>query len=155
MKTKILKSPLNMSIRLTLLRLNEQSLALCPLKCLALLMNFLDKIAMKAALQRLVEAGVAPKSGKPIDYDTAATPGNTSGTQVLLLTDEALYLGLNDKLFGHHRIPFETIGKTEVTRERNSATYEAFNTNGELLFRVFVRTARASFIERFRNLGNL
>jgi len=116
-------------------------------------MSFLDKIAMKAAMKRLVDSGVAPSTANPIDYDTAATPGNTTGTEVLLITDEALYYGLNDKLFGHHRIPFETIGRTSVTTERNSATYEAFNHEGQIIFRVFVRTARKSFIDRFRNLG--
>ena len=126
-----------MSIRLTLLRLNEQSLALCPLKCLALLMNFLDKIAMKAALQRLVEAGVAPKSGKPIDYDTAATPGNTSGTQVLLLTDEALYPWRTDVFYhAEGQSQYQSNPHQDYGGHRSWQSYDLFSCFREVLFRL-------------------
>ena len=108
---------------------------------------------MKAALQRLQDAGVAPLTAMPIDYNSAATPGNVLGTGLLMITDEALYFGKNGSLFGHFRIPFDDIGQTVVRRDRNAANYIVIDKTGREVVNLYVRAARKSFIEKFERLG--
>jgi hypothetical protein len=110
-------------------------------------------MVMKAALSRLQKLGLAPKNAKALDYETAVTPGNSTGAGLFLITDEALYFGLHNSLSGHHRIEFSDIGKTKVERLGNSATYSLYRIDSQLLVSLYVQSAKPSFIEKFQLLG--
>ena len=116
-------------------------------------MNFLDKVGMKAALGRLQKSGLAPSTAKAMDYETAAIPGSTTGAGLLLITDEAFYFGLHNSFTGHNRVEFQDIGETKVDRSGKAATYSVYLSDGQLIMRLFVSTARPSFIEKFQKLG--
>lgn len=110
-------------------------------------------MGMKAALGRLQKSGLAPRNATAVDYETSAIPGRTTGAELFLITNEALYFGRHDSLTGHHRIEFSDIGETKVERSGNSATYWLYRRDGQLLVELYVRSARLSFIENFQMLG--
>jgi hypothetical protein len=138
-------------------------------------MSFVDKAGMKVAPGRLQEAVIAPREAKPIEYDTAATPGNTTGTGPFPLTDKALYFGTHSFHISRTRVPiyeegllwaqqhgglihgqrisFDELRVTKVERNGNSSIYELYDKSRTLFVRLDVRTCRRSFGEKFLALG--
>lgn len=108
---------------------------------------------MKQALKRLQQTGIAPSRATPIDYDSAASPGATTGRGILLLTDEALYLGGHNQI-GAQRIPLEEIGSTSVNLFGRAGSYLVYDRSGALIANLAVSTARPSFVSVFQVLGS-
>ena len=111
-------------------------------------MSFLDKMAMKQALKRLQEDGVAPSDATPIDYDSAAFPGSALGSGILLLTNEAIYFGIHGSRKAR-RIPLSDIGRTAIVGN----VYSVLDKTNNEVIRLEIRSPRSSFQAHFLVLG--
>ena len=113
-------------------------------------MSLLDKMAMNTAMKRLKDYHIAPKDAKPIDYDTAARPGYSQGSGILLLTNEALYFGLMGKgSEGAKRIPLDDIGSTEIRND----DYLVLDKDKNLIISLQILSKRKNFKTLFLQLG--
>ena len=108
-------------------------------------------------MKRLQASGIAPSGENPIDFDSGATPGNVNGQGILLLTDQALYLGTHNAL-GGKRLERSSIGGIKFEVFGKAVHYEVFEKNGNIWADVTFPSGRKSFIaqvhELEQNLGN-
>lgn len=115
-------------------------------------MGLLDGKAMRTALARLEKAGVAPPGEVPVDFDTAATPGNVRGAPILLLTNAALYGGYMDRL-GGARLRLSDVGEIVISETTRAVHYQVWSRDGRSFADLTFRSPRSGLREQMKRLA--
>lgn len=116
-----------------------------------MLVGLLDNVAMNAAMRRLVKSGVAPRGETPLEFDTAAVPGNARFAPILLLTASAIYAGRMNQP-GGTRLPVANIGRIFITEDPRSVRYQIFDTDGDEWCDLSFRAPRPGFKSQMARL---